>query len=512
MIPEAILLLLTEWAIRAIALAAIAGALLWILRVKDASVRLAAWTAVLVGALLIPPAGFVGPVVTFSVPHPLAGPVAAAARNSAAVDTANPESAELFPGGQTPPATTSRPSVRWPAVLVSLWAVVAAAMLLRLSMGLWLSYWLRRGSRRIEEGVAESSGVAVPVTVGVMRPMILLPFDWREWEPWKLRAVIAHEKAHVDRRDPLCQAVAAFYRGVCWFHPLSWWLHRHLVELAEAASDDAALREAPDRLLYAEALLSFFERTQNRSRSEGVAMAKKGKATRRIERILDTGRMLSRSLAPRALAMLVLSAVPLIYLASSMRPVWAVAAQDVNQKTPGGSSRSAPPEPWIVAAWQKPARPDASASKKDFTGTWRIDPAQTTQEVSENPNAPAGLGPPPPPPPPPLPGQYEIEQITRSGDTLRIASGPAGTIRVTTIKLDGSEVQSPASNGVIRTARSRIDDGKIVTEWKLERRGKLILSGEEVRSLSQDGARQIVDKTVNSRQVIKTHIVMMREQ
>src|SRR5262249_52031577 len=94
----------------------------------------------------------------------------------------------------------------------------------------------------------------------------------------------------------------------------------------------------------------------------------------------------------------------------------------------------------------------------------------------------------------------------------RLPHRPPSLQGVTTIKLDGSEVQSPASNGVIRTARSRIDDGKIVTEWKLERRGKLILSGEEVRSLSQDGARQIVDKTVNSRQVIKTHIVMMREQ
>src|SRR5262249_16709322 len=153
-----------------------------------------------------------------------------------------------------------------------------------------------------------------------------LPPDWREWEPWKLRAVIAHEQAHVHRRDPLCQALAAFYRGLCWFHPLSWWLHRRLVELAEAASDDAALRAAPDRLLYAEALLGFFEKTQRQRRLEGVAMAKRGKATRRVERILDTGRMLSVSLTPRVLAALVISAIPLIYFASSARPVWAVAA------------------------------------------------------------------------------------------------------------------------------------------------------------------------------------------
>jgi hypothetical protein len=84
---------------------------------------------------------------------------------------------------------------------------------------------------------------------------------------------------------------------------------------------------------------------------------------------------------------------------------------------------------------------------------------------------------------------------------------------VTCLKLDGSEVQSALSGGLVRTSTSRLEDGQIITDWKLERDGKLILEGHEIRSLSEDGARLLVDTTVRSaRQVTKTHMVMTREE
>ena len=45
---------LTEWAVRSSLLISFAGSALWALRVKDSSIRLAAWTAVLAGSLLVP--------------------------------------------------------------------------------------------------------------------------------------------------------------------------------------------------------------------------------------------------------------------------------------------------------------------------------------------------------------------------------------------------------------------------------------------------------------------------
>ena len=509
MTPEAILWLLSQWAIRATLLAAVAATLLRILRVRGASARLAVWTAVLAGALLIPAVNFIAPALP--VPMPGSRPARASAQQLPAPSSTESMSAPDSANQAAPlTSSTATATLRWPILVVTLWALVAAAMLAKFMIALLLSYRLSRTAMPIGQGIAESSAVTVPVTLGPVRPLILLPSEWVTWEPWKLQAIIAHEQSHAKRRDPLRQALGSVYRALCWFHPLAWWLHRHLVELAEAASDDAALQVTPDCLLYAEALIGFFEKTPRRVRWEGVAMAKKGKATRRIERILDSGRSLSGSLTRGAIVTLVISALPLIYLASSARPAWAAARDNRSSGVPAKELW----EPiWTVASLQKPAVSEPESDKKDFTGVWRIDPGQISEEITEIPNAPADAFPPPPPPPPlPPPGRYEIERITRSGDLLRIAGSRSGALTLSTIKLDGSEVQNRLANGIVKTAMSRLEGGKIITDWKLEQHGNLLLEGHEVRSLSADGNRQTVDRTVKStRQERKTHLVMLRE-
>ena len=54
----------------------------------------------------------------------------------------------------------------------------------------------------------ESASISVPITVGQISPAILLPTGWREWDPAKLRAVLAHEEAHVRRADWAIGAMA----------------------------------------------------------------------------------------------------------------------------------------------------------------------------------------------------------------------------------------------------------------------------------------------------------------
>ncbi len=53
-------------------------------------------------------------------------------------------------------------------------------------------------TRRVE--VRESSELETPATLGWRHPLVLLPFDWRDWSHDELRAVLAHELAHVDAR------------------------------------------------------------------------------------------------------------------------------------------------------------------------------------------------------------------------------------------------------------------------------------------------------------------------
>jgi GWxTD domain-containing protein len=312
---ETILLALAEWSIRAAVLAGAAGALLWAARIKDAHIKLTAWTIVLIATLLMPLAAPLTPRLSISVPRFMA---------QTRDGKPQPQPAFALPvlsGSSAEPRKTFSP--QWTDIAAGLWLLTALAMLSRLLLGLGLSARLIRKSRLVEDRIRESELVRVPITVGVIRPVVILPSDWRDWPAPKLLAVTAHERAHVARHDPLRQLAASIYRSVAWFHPLAWWLRARLAELAEEASDDAAIAAGEDRVKYAEALLSFIERTPSRVQWEGVSMANRKTRMRRIDRVLDQNRELSRPSNHRALAALVLAALPLIYVATATRPVWA---------------------------------------------------------------------------------------------------------------------------------------------------------------------------------------------
>ena len=80
--------------------------------------------------------------------------------------------------------------------------------------------------------MALEAGVAVPLAVGSGGGCVLLPEDWRRWDDPKLRAVLAHEMSHLRRHDWSIQLWSVAARSLFWFHPLAWWLERHLRALA----------------------------------------------------------------------------------------------------------------------------------------------------------------------------------------------------------------------------------------------------------------------------------------
>lgn len=104
----------------------------------------------------------------------------------------------------------------------------------------------------------ESPFVASPLTAGVFAPRVILPSTWREWPDEMRAAVIAHERAHIRRRDPVVALLARVNRCVFWFHPLAWWLSSRLAATAEFACDDAAARACPPDT-YARALVAIAE-------------------------------------------------------------------------------------------------------------------------------------------------------------------------------------------------------------------------------------------------------------
>ncbi len=123
---------------------------------------------------------------------------------------------------------------------------------------LTLAYWVRRATRtvpsvrepsqnEIDALTASATGVRLrivasdiaPGAQGWLRPAILLPDGLSvDLTAPELDAVIAHELAHIRRRDNWTAAVVAIVRSVFWFHPLLWWMERRILAEREIACDE----------------------------------------------------------------------------------------------------------------------------------------------------------------------------------------------------------------------------------------------------------------------------------
>ncbi len=296
-------------------------------------------------------------------------------------------------------------SISWTAVAEAIYIVVTLMLLVRFLVGLTFSRRLvnaaqsisideirvtqRLASRAYAYGiavapqVAESELISVPVTTGVLRPMILLPSGWREWDDAKLDAVIAHEVSHVARRDALTQRLSLLHRAIFWFSPLAWWLNRHLADLAEQASDEAALSCGADRSDYARTLLTFFEALQGapgRVWWQGVSMAKAGQAEQRLERILvwkgSVAMHLKKSIAVAVIAL----AVPVVYLTASVRPAsFAAAPQHIHfaqDQTPPPA-----PRPAQAPTVQPDVAPEPAAAPMSETAPPPPEPAPQAEPI-----------------------------------------------------------------------------------------------------------------------------------
>jgi TonB family protein len=303
--------------LRSTAIATGAWILLLVARVKSPAARHAVWTLVTLGMLSIAIAGATLP----TVPVPVLRAV-----SPQPVVTVRPA---ILPSGHLPPPPRPFP---WTIVYAAGVAISAG----RLAYGWILTQRLVRGAGRLPEfddGVFESTRIAVPLTIA---GKILLPAGWRCWTPEKLEAVLVHERTHVRRFDWAIAALTALNRSIYWFHPLAWWLERHLHILAEQACDDASLtRVAPES--YAEVLLEMaaaVRSAKHRVAWEAAAMAKGAEVRMRIERILDDNRPLFRPVTRARYAATAVAALPIILIAALARPAHIVLAQEPPRPAP----------------------------------------------------------------------------------------------------------------------------------------------------------------------------------
>jgi beta-lactamase regulating signal transducer with metallopeptidase domain len=295
------------------ALGAIAALILLALRKAPATSRYAALLAVLAAMALCP-------VVTFLVTSPLPAtapsPVAATPGRAdmappiprsdvAGTVSARAAGSEVRPARTTgSSASASATRVRW-LTRARAWALARLpwisllwlAGVILLSLRFLVRGWsLRRLRGRLQpaappwpERLAElcrrlalsrpvklmvSSAARVPMVIGWLRPVVVLPAGaLTGLTPEQIGALLAHELAHLRRRDHWVALAQALIELLLFYHPAVWWVSRALRAEREHCCDDAAVAASGDLAGYLRALAWVDE---HRSRTLQPALASSG--------------------------------------------------------------------------------------------------------------------------------------------------------------------------------------------------------------------------------------------
>jgi beta-lactamase regulating signal transducer with metallopeptidase domain len=100
----------------------------------------------------------------------------------------------------------------------------------------------------------------VPMVIGLVRPYILLPVSAvTGLSESQLRAVLAHELAHIRRHDYLVNLLQTAVETLLFYHPAVWWLSRRVRQEREHCCDDLAVEVCGDVMEYAGALAQLEE-------------------------------------------------------------------------------------------------------------------------------------------------------------------------------------------------------------------------------------------------------------
>jgi TonB family protein len=101
----------------------------------------------------------------------------------------------------------------------------------------------------------QSARVQVPMVVGWLRPVILVPVSaLTGLTTWQLQLILMHELAHVRRYDHLVNLLQVVVETLLFYHPVVRWVSRVLREEREHCCDDLVVAQSGDALGYARAL------------------------------------------------------------------------------------------------------------------------------------------------------------------------------------------------------------------------------------------------------------------
>jgi len=212
-----------------------------------------------------------------------------------------------------------------------------------------------------------SSLVDVPLTLGFLKPVILLPVAMvNHLTLQQVEAILIHELAHIRRKDYLLHLVVTLLEGLFFFNPFSRLLISQLKKEREHCCDDLVLQFKYDPHSYVSALLSLATRSQS---GQQIALAATGDGNQlllqRAKRILLQKKQRQRP-AIRILLLFVFTLlVTTATLFPSLRPGDRRQAMTPHGTVPAATAALAP-DSMLVST---PGSPSALASASAFAST-----------------------------------------------------------------------------------------------------------------------------------------------
>jgi beta-lactamase regulating signal transducer with metallopeptidase domain len=256
----------------------------------------------------------------------------------------------LSPQGVIAPALASN-GVFW---LATAWTAITAILALRTARA-WRLGMRHAGRRRVirrgqapvllreilgpaADRVTLSCSRTLRVPVAFAREICVPVRALRELPDDELRALLAHEAAHVVRRDAVWLMIAAALRALGWWQPLNLVAATRLRLAMELCCDERAAAEPHERAALARCLIKVAEWGVQHHRREFAAMASRGSALRRrLESLLDDAprrrRPVDPWLAVTAVALPAVCLAPVVTIAGLSR-VPAAAVRLVRQVQP----------------------------------------------------------------------------------------------------------------------------------------------------------------------------------
>lgn len=140
-------------------------------------------------------------------------------------------------------------------ILAAIWLFGAVLMLAYTFLSYLKLYRTLKTATVLKDNIYQSEAVNSPFILGIIKPKIYLPYNLNENST---SYIVAHEQAHLKRRDHIIKPIAFVLLSVYWFNPMIWIAYILLCRDIELACDEKVIREMnkEDRQSYSKTLLA----------------------------------------------------------------------------------------------------------------------------------------------------------------------------------------------------------------------------------------------------------------